>query len=964
MKIKILYALLAVSLLAVSATAQRVNEITLDPSLRGFARVDPTTLAAGFELPLISYPGRGSGISVALRYSSDVWRREQVGSHPVPDAPGGCVPISEARFSEKSASGWTTSLEIPYVEYVGLGTQYRADGKQIGPDSSGCEQPGPDLAWVRRILIHLPSGRAHELRMDDEVLVFPRSSQCEDSETQAQCSSSDPSLPRNTSGWYYAIDGSNIRYFEDREADVYFAQLPDGTRYDFSPSLRNDRSPAVRTAIVRTDRNGNMMIFHDATVEFPNGRWTDTAGRSIPVPFSPKAPESPGDRTVVFPSMDDRVSRFVFRWKRLKGETPADSALDDFAVGLKFTGDKFAVNGTWETRNETSLFRSAHGSWVTGPDQVFNPVLLAEIELPSGAKYTFKYNNFGELVRVDLPTGGFEAFEMGATGVASEGEPGGRGVVKHLVSTGEGTEGAWNYSVRAVDAATFRSETLNPDGARLVRIVKRGIDSPPFGFRDPLAGKVIEEYAYSSSGRLAANRMTSWTKSEVNTWFGTVGRNPRIAAIDSVFLDRFGSRTSGVERFAYVNEDSLAMRDRPLLLQTVSATGTVNGVATTRLIEFGYVGEDPTIPEEDRAAYRVAGLSGLIGTVCVRDGDGTVISKAVNRYDDPDSAPRGLRGNRTSFESWDNSLGSHDDERSYVRSSFRFDSYGNVIEAADVIRTTRTVFDEQTHSLPVRVMSYGGDSRDSSKASMTESRFDPVSGLVLWLRHADGRESKFQYEPETRRLAKSTTFDPEHGSETSARTFYRDSPGHFQISRRTQTDEGHWSETTAIFDGLGRKVRNQESSPAGSAFVDTEFDVAARVARVSNPYRTGDRIEWKTIVYDETGRVVGIILPNGKSVPIDRGVLMGDLSHTEWGVIMGDLSRTEWGVIMGDLTKTDWGVLMGDLTRTDWGVLVGDLSRTEWGVIFGDLTRPDWGVIMGDLTRTDWGVLVGDLTGQ
>jgi len=43
---------------------------------------------------------------------------------------------------------------------------------------------------------------------------------------------------------------------------------------------------------------------------------------------------------------------------------------------------------------------------------------------------------------------------------------------------------------------------------------------------------------------------------------------------------------------------------------------------------------------------------------------------------------------------------------------------------------------------------------------------------------------------------------------------------------------------TSFFDGLGRGYRSQHLLPNGTASVDTTFDVAGRVATVSNPYFT------------------------------------------------------------------------------------------------------------------------------
>ncbi len=49
--------------------------------------------------------------------------------------------------------------------------------------------------------------------------------------------------------------------------------------------------------------------------------------------------------------------------------------------------------------------------------EIFNPRMVKEIELPNGQKYQFRYNKFGEMARVTLPTGGrFEYDWLGYSG--------------------------------------------------------------------------------------------------------------------------------------------------------------------------------------------------------------------------------------------------------------------------------------------------------------------------------------------------------------------------------------------------------------------------------------------------------------------------------------------------------------------------------------------------------------------
>src|SRR5262249_40366979 len=65
------------------------------------------------EIPLRSYPGRGIILPVTLKYSSRVWR---IGYLSTVNN-GQYQSIGEAIYSEYATAGWTTTLDLPVVEW-------------------------------------------------------------------------------------------------------------------------------------------------------------------------------------------------------------------------------------------------------------------------------------------------------------------------------------------------------------------------------------------------------------------------------------------------------------------------------------------------------------------------------------------------------------------------------------------------------------------------------------------------------------------------------------------------------------------------------------------------------------------------------------------------------------------------------------------------------------------------------
>jgi hypothetical protein len=78
------------------------------------------------QIPLANYPGSGVKLPVTLDYSTNSLRRigytnlvhATVGGYPVPRA------ASEAIYAEWSTAGWTTSLDVPKIEWPKVGDRF------------------------------------------------------------------------------------------------------------------------------------------------------------------------------------------------------------------------------------------------------------------------------------------------------------------------------------------------------------------------------------------------------------------------------------------------------------------------------------------------------------------------------------------------------------------------------------------------------------------------------------------------------------------------------------------------------------------------------------------------------------------------------------------------------------------------------------------------------------------------
>lgn len=727
------------------------TENKADQTLRGSGRVNSSTLATEIDVPLSAYPGRGINIPVGLSYSSKVWRMEFLTNSPLPVGDGGenrCIATYEAKFGENSASGWTTSMQEAFVEYTGSDNLFNGEGFPIGPGIEcipALYENNNNASYVRRIQVHLPSGESHELRMDDQPKVYDRSSNC--GFPPAPCNLNQASLDSNWSGWYKAVDGSNLKYYEDRANNVYFLQLPDGSRYDFATGrvdIGSQTSPRnVRKATRYTDRNGNFITYHEPDSTYLNGYWTDTMGKPLGVPLPRTAPTSAGIKNYNLPGLNGNAMIYKFHWKKLKDATAAESALTDFSQNLKYPGD-------WTARPDTNmgthraaavcLFHSGWSDWVVhdSGEPPFNPILLTGIELPGGQMYRFSYNVYGEIDRVFYPTGGEEQFtyaEMPSLTYAGQ-QPNSvkesnRGVLNRKVYTeaGTGMPAEWTYSVQYADREGYKTNVVNPDGTRAEKYLHRGKPScngcpGDWGYDNGLAGMAYEERLFSSTGSLLSRTLRRWEITILTGAFPTATVapwHPRVTWEKNITYDASGNGLASVSINEYEGDLTQAnpnVRDTPVLAkkstaydyETVSdGTSFTPGQApvwnpapvatpvpptalrsseTTYLINDTVNYPDPNV----REAYKNRNIIGLVTMTKVKDGSGNTKAQTQISYDEGGNYELISEGTHAQWDDPETSYrGNATTTKSWtdiannlsVQTHARFDNFGNLRKGWD-----------------------------------------------------------------------------------------------------------------------------------------------------------------------------------------------------------------------------------------------------------------------------------------
>ncbi|MEK6300230.1 MAG: RHS repeat-associated core domain-containing protein [Acidobacteriota bacterium] len=405
-----------------------------------------------FKLPLGSVGGRGFWLPLTLNYSNKLWsgRRSQVFiSDP---APGHMEAAAWAAYNDYTADiynavapGWTVGA-APFLKA-------RGQGINSNNNPNGCT----DFSWALvKLTLTLPDRGEVESR-DDQRAGAPMTAQ-----------TFGPTGCRTQDGYrgkrWHATDGSGTVFISDNDNGVVNGDLAgkvitaDGTRYHFvNASSGNVGGSAYLNNIARCDwvrdRNGNKV-----SIDYPTGSkvvYTDQLGRQTIVEFSVSDSQFPGETLalrVTLPGYNGSLRYYKVR----SGVMNLNYRSDDNPVLPVY-------NGAYPTGViGTELFAA---SYEAGMERIDDKQVLTQLVLPDSRALTFKYNRFGEVAEVQLPTGGKVQYDYVSVPLDTpngNGLPSGNSLAAEVIASGQQAGG----NVRAVDRAVVARRTY-PDGSTL-----------------------------------------------------------------------------------------------------------------------------------------------------------------------------------------------------------------------------------------------------------------------------------------------------------------------------------------------------------------------------------------------------------------------------------------------------------------------------------------------------------------
>lgn len=735
---RIIITLLSIwSVIGIGYGQQSTNN-TVDQSLRSSGRVNPSTLGMEFSLPLGNYAGRGFNLPLGLSYSSKVWRFENDFSfqNPVRNWVYGM-------YSDNAAAGWTTSLAQPYIEYTGHSKLFDEHGRPASASTV-------NYKYIERINVFLPGGESHELRASDD-------------EHAADSNHVPPA-----SAWektFCSYDGSGLKYVQDSQNNLFRLYLPDGSFYDFNTGSWENQDfekPPIRRAIRLTDANGNYAQYNGPESGYPYGSWTDQLDRKFPIIVPLSTPKFATSQSVLtqsfyFPGVS---TPYVLKWKRLEdafaphptpyvlhyvgGQDPSATPNPPYSPAL------FANSSVSNDCGATSyLFVQALNLELpetvpTGsptPDywSKFNPMVLAEIELPNDSKYEFKYNEYGEIETIGYPAGGHEEFAYDSVaslaGLATGYQKANRGVtVSRVYENDSDQDPMTSYYFSAVSDSTYRTSVIGPDGVQTDNFMYRGhkpqcdtnvggeyhYNGLKFGYDSILAGKTYETRTFTSTGDIFQRTLTNWdttaTTFEIQysgskylqryarvatTQSETYDENGGLAAVTSLEYDLGTNDTSSPlnvkakKEYSYFAASGGSLQPAPPSPEQTPPVDTPTpfpspSASPVRITETTYLTTDSNYSGV-WSAYKDRNLLKLPTQVLVKDGASTTIAKSQIAYDDqsllndytgtvPGWSDPGttVRGLPTLTTNWYDISGNH-----YIQTQTQYNKFGSPRKTLD-----------------------------------------------------------------------------------------------------------------------------------------------------------------------------------------------------------------------------------------------------------------------------------------
>jgi RHS repeat-associated protein len=828
-------------------------------ALSGFETVNLYNGNLNFALPLLEVSGRGEArytMMLPIEHRWDIKIQERYGHSP--------IYYLQSAESHAHQVGYGPGI---LISRVGRERSFCGDGTPITTNT------------LTRLTFVGPGGTEYELRDVKS-----------DGAPQPWRTCSDPNpIPFNREREFVTSDGTTMTFIAEANVMDQDLESPsltvgsgvlkfrDGTRY----SIANGRVVKI------IDRNGNRLDFeYHPVYEKAVVKITDSLGREINIQYG-----DPG------PPIQD-----IITFKGFNGATRTIKiAYRSLSTLLRDGGSLPKIN---------NLFPELTNPGVNPDpgDQYNDFALVSEVKLPNSdpgqtdpayRTYHFRYNPYGELARVTLPTGGMFEYDHGS-GTTGTGGVWGDSMVYRRVKERR----TYNNSVLE-GKITYNAPTTTPFLPHVVTVRHRdpvgiilAVDKHAF-HGTPLNAVAVGPVGYSSwkegkeyQTEFLNGAETAVLRKEVHTWAQRGAGHASTIPLDAakpndqriiqtdVTLD--GSLTSKVT-FEY----SLNAFNNKTHTYKYDFGGTVlkRHTQTDYKIDSNYTGASVhlrSLPE------RVTTYNGGVNSVTEYTYD--VPSAALQNassiigHESAWNTSYTTRGNIVKQARWLNTTSE------WLSTTREYDIAGNVVKETD----------PRGHSTTISYIDSFMDSSRNTYAFPTQATnalnqtisnvYDYYTGQRFKFIDVNGQATFLDYTDDLDRL-KQVIFP------VGSTTYNYDDQPNLSKSTATQTLNscGRPLIISEIFyDSLGRKNKTRLQENATSTYTFQKYDARGRLFQVSNPYRpptTEATACYTTTTYDAIGRPTQVETCDGATV--------GTLYQANETTVTDQASRTRKTIVDG-----------------------------------------------------------------
>jgi len=623
----------------------------------------------------------------------------------------------------------------------------------------------------------------------------------------------------------YSLDATGI--YQPDANDII---LPDGTHYQYPSTLTT--IPQGRQPTTITDADGNQITINSSG-------WTDTMGRVIPGSSTVSGlPVQPGVPTSDLSNCPTGAASAMV-WN-----VPGVASVNTGVRTFKLCYSSVAVATSFQQQGVTEF---------SG-----NLSLLTAVVLPDLTMWTLAYDNYGNVARIGLPTGGYISYGYSTSAAISCTDPlqidytsVSRWVTSRSVDANDGTGAhTWNYNY--VSGATT---VTDPNGNATVHAI-----TIPVQNSCSLYDTQVKYYQGSSaSGTLLRTVSTQYS----GTTVFYLGAAVNVVPVQVTTSLPGGQTSKTVNTYDAGGTDA---NNNPYKFGSLLQKDEYDYSSTlVRSTLNHYLWQDS-------AAYKSANLLSLPVSATIKDGGGTQVAQATYAYDETAvtasnistglvTPPAGgnIRGHATTVSRWLNT------NHSFISSTATYFDTGERASSTDPKGNITSYTYSPTFVGAYLTQANLPDTQMPDQGApivhhVISGGYDFNTGLLTSFTDENGQQYSYQYD----NMLRLTQGNHPDGGQT--KFTYPDS---LSVQRQRLIAGSTFDSFTAKFDGLGRSVQSQQVTPSGTVLTDTTYDATGHTSTVSNPYyqnsshSSDPTYGVTTTQYDALGRAIRTIKQDG-----------------------------------------------------------------------------------------------------